>query len=68
MSRVQTREAGFERDTNSKALLNNRKDSFDAYKRKRASQMASSNEIDELKEEILNLKDMLTKLMDKNNG
>jgi len=66
--KILTNERGFERDMYSMALLNNRKDDFEAYKKRRADQMSADKEIADLKSEISDIKNMLMKLMDNNNG
>ena len=63
MSKIQkTEKEGIYRDMTNNALLNKDNDSLNAYKK----QKQKFNEIDKLKSEISEIKEMLTLLLEKN--
>ena len=64
MSKIQTTEAGFDRDTSSMALLNNKRAQYEEYKKRRDDQIEADQEIADLKSEITDIKNMLKSLME----
>ena len=57
---------GFIRDDNSGAIINTDKEAMKAYKLRRSLEISKQNEINKLREEMSDIKDMLKQLLEKN--
>jgi hypothetical protein len=62
MSKVKITDTQYVRDINSKAILNTNKGQLDDYKA-RKNMLAKVNEINTLKEEVAEIKDMMQKIL-----
>jgi hypothetical protein len=59
---------GLVRDKSSGAILNTNKEEIDAAKKRKAERLSKEKEIIDLKNEVHDIKNMLTKLVEKLNG
>ena len=71
MARVATENKGMVRDTNSRALINTDKDAFSMYKAKRDSDKNAKDivkDVQNLKQDMFEIKQMLYNLIRESNG
>ena len=71
MARVATENRGIVRDTNSRALINTDKDAFTMYKAKRDSDKNAKDivkDVQNLKQDMFEIKQMLYNLIRESNG
>lgn len=71
MNLIKTQSSDFSRDEHNNALINTNVTAFKLYKQQRASRMNIDNsqrEINELKDEIAELKSLIKKLVEDKNG
>lgn len=71
MARVATENRGIVRDTNSRALINTDKDAFSMYKAKRDSDKNAKDiakDVQNLKQDMFEIKQMLYNLIRESNG
>tara|TARA_B110000444_G_C18824556_1_gene589611 strand:+ start:1345 stop:1554 length:210 start_codon:yes stop_codon:yes gene_type:complete len=59
---------GLVRDKSSGAILNTNKEEIEAAKKRKAERLSKEKEIIDLKNEVHDIKNMLTKLVEKLNG
>ena len=68
MNKVKTDHENYERDLESNAVLNNDIASYTAYKKQRDNMLRTMSELDVLKNEMVEIKSMLSILINKNNS
>lgn len=68
MKTVKVENSKLERDVHSKALLNTNRNALEQYKMEKKRKEAEMNDINNMKEDIKELKEMIRKLMGKQNG
>ena len=68
MNKVKTDHENYERDLESNAVLNNDIASYTAYKKQRDNMLRTMSELDILKNEMVEIKSMLSILINKNNS
>lgn len=68
MKTVKIEDTKYIRDINSKAVLNTNRNALEQYKLERQRREAEKNDINRMKEDIVELKKMIKKLLGKQNG
>tara|TARA_B100000029_G_scaffold497640_1_gene565448 strand:+ start:1374 stop:1580 length:207 start_codon:yes stop_codon:yes gene_type:complete len=68
MKTVKIQDTKYIRDINSKAVLNTNRNALEQYKLERQRREAEKNDINRMKEDIVELKKMIKKLLGKQNG
>ena len=68
MKTVKIQDTKYIRDINSKAVLNTNRNALEQYKLERQRREAEKNDINTMKEDIVELKKMIKKLLGKQNG
>ena len=68
MKTVKIQDTKYIRDVNSKAVLNTNRNALEQYKLERQRREAEKNDINRMKEDIVELKKMIKKLLGKQNG
>ena len=68
MKTVKIQDTKYIRDINSKAVLNTNRNALEQYKLERQRRAAEKNDINRMKEDIVELKKMIKKLLGKQNG
>tara|TARA_Y100001938_G_C7907322_1_gene337733 strand:+ start:360 stop:566 length:207 start_codon:yes stop_codon:yes gene_type:complete len=68
MKTVRIENSKLERDVHSKAVLNTNRNALELYKMERNRKLAEMNDINNMKEDIKELKEMIQQLMGKQNG
>lgn len=68
MTTVKIENKKLERDVNSKALLNTNRNALENYKIERERRLAEKNDINNMKRDIAELKEMIGQLLGKQNG
>jgi len=67
-NREKTDLKGFEKDLHSKAIINTDREAYLSYVENRKRAVASQNEMRKMQNEIDELKSMINKLVEQNNG
>ena len=65
MRTIKTNHENFVRDINTGAVLNTNKEAYDAYKKQRTKLLNKDREIDNLKSEMNELRQLVTQLLNK---
>lgn len=68
MKTVKIEDTKYIRDIDSKAVLNTNRNALEQYKLERQRREAEKNDINRMKEDIVELKKMIKKLLGKQNG
>jgi hypothetical protein len=68
MTTVKIENKKLERDVNSKALLNTNRNALENYKIERERRLAEKDDINNMKRDIAELKEMIGQLLGKQNG
>ena len=68
MKTVKIENSKLERDVHSKAVLSTNRNALESYKMERNRKLAEMNDINNMKEDIKELKEMIQQLMGKQNG
>ena len=68
METVKIKETKFIRDIDSKAVLSTNRNALEQYKLERQRREAEKNDINRMKEDIVELKEMIKTLLGKQNG
>lgn len=68
MKTIKIENSKLERDVHSKAVLSTNRNALEAYKMERDRKLAEMNDINNMKEDIKELKEMIQQLMGKQNG
>ena len=68
MKTVKIQDTKYIRDIDSKAVLNTNRNALEQYKLERQRREAEKNDINTMKEDIVELKKMIKKLLGKQNG
>ena len=68
MKTVKIQDTKYIRDINSKAVLNTNRNALEQYKLERQRREAEKNDINRMKEDIVELKEMIKTLLGKQNG
>ena len=68
MKTVRIENSKLERDVHSKAVLNTNRNALELYKMERNRKLAEMNDINNMKKDIQELKEMIQQLMGKQNG
>jgi len=68
MKTVKIENTKLERDLNSKAVLNNNRTALEQYKMLRKQKLAETADINNMKKDIAELKEMIGQLLGKQNG
>ena len=68
MKTIKIENSKLERDVHSKAVLSTNRNALEAYKMERDRKLSQMNDINNMKEDIKELKEMIQQLMGKQNG
>ena len=68
MSEIKTKEKGLVRDMSNMALLNTNKDEYIMYKERRTQSVQVRKELDTVKQEMNEIKIMMTQILEKVSG
>jgi len=68
MKTVRIENSKLERDVHSKAVLSTNRNALESYKMERNRKLAEMNDINNMKKDIQELKEMIQQLMGKQNG
>jgi len=68
MSNIKINETRYVRDSNSKAILNTNRNALENYKIARQKKIDEINDINNMKKDIAELKEMIKTLLGKQNG